>query len=104
MKQKISQKLSKEKVIECLEKHRNEIHKFSVRKIGLFGSFLEGKQKKDSDIDFIVEFDEQTFDNYMDLKFFLEDLFGRKVDLVIEGNLKPALKYVKEDAVYAAGV
>jgi hypothetical protein len=49
-----------------------------------------------------VEFSNPTFDNYIELKFFLEKLFRRKVDLVMEDNLKPALSYVKEEAVYAS--
>lgn len=71
-----------------------------MKKIGLFGSFLKGKQNKKSDVDIIVKFDKATFDNYMDLKFLLEKLFRKKVDLVTEKSLKPALKYVKKEAIY----
>lgn len=49
-------------------------------------------------------FKEPTFDNYMDLKFMLEGLFHRKVDLVAESNLKPAMIHVKEEAFYAKGL
>jgi len=51
-----------------------------------------------------VEFDETktTFDNYMDLKFYLEDLFKREVDLVIESSIKPRLKdNIMREVVYA---
>ena len=93
-------KLSSKKIISTIEDHNRDIRQFEVKRIGLFGSFLKGESKKGSDIDFLVEFRKQTFDNYMGLKFFLEDLFGRKVDLVIESTLKPALSYVKKEAVY----
>ena len=51
-----------------------------------------------------LEFDETkiTFDNYMDLKFYLEDLFKREVDLVIESSIKPRLKdNIMREVVYA---
>ena len=84
-----------------LRKHKDELNKYEVKKIGLFGSFLKGNQHKKSDLDFLVVFNKTTFDNYMELKFLLEKLFKKKVDLVIEEDLKPALKYMKEEALYA---
>ena len=62
--------------------------------MGLFGSFARYNQKSDSDIDILVEFDKggKTFDNYMELKFYLERLFMKKVDLVIKDTLKPRIK------------
>jgi len=91
-------------VISTLEKHKSEIKKYKVKKLGLFGSFLKGTQHKKSDMDFLVVFDKSTFDDYMDLKFLLEKIFNKKVDLVIENKLKPDLQYVKEEAVYAKGM
>ncbi|MDD3248307.1 MAG: nucleotidyltransferase family protein [Methanosarcina sp.] len=78
--------------------------KFGVKRIGIFGSFVRGEEKAGSDIDVLVEFDETktTFDNYMDLKFYLEDLFKREVDLVIESSIKPRLKdNIMREVVYA---
>ncbi len=78
--------------------------KFGVRKIGIFGSFARGEEREDSDLDVLVVFEEgqKTFDNYMDLKFYLEYLFGRQVDLVTEKALKPQLKdIITNDVVYA---
>ena len=74
---------------------------FSVKRIALFGSFIHDNQSEKSDIDILVELKEETFSNFINLKFFLEDLFGRKVDLVTEEGLKPRLKYIKEEAIYA---
>ncbi|MCK9630616.1 MAG: nucleotidyltransferase family protein [Methanoregula sp.] len=57
---------------------------YGVKRIGIFGSFARGEQKRTSDIDVLVEFREgkATFDNFMQLSYFLEDIFGRKVDLL----------------------
>jgi predicted nucleotidyltransferase len=70
------------------------LKKYGVKKIGLFGSFVTGKNSVNSDIDLLVEFEagKKTFDNYMDLKFFIEDNLNRKVDLVVEKNIKSELK------------
>ena len=76
---------------------------YGVRRIGLFGSFARGDAGAGSDVDVLVEFADPfvTFDRYMDLKFYLEDLFGRRVDLVIRHTLKPRLREtVEEEAVY----
>jgi hypothetical protein len=81
-------------ILEFLEKNAEQLKKYGVKQIGLFGSFATGRNTNNSDIDILVEFKagEKTFDNYMDLKFFLEDKLKRKVDLVIKKNIKPELK------------
>jgi len=89
------------RIIGIIEKNKRIIFKYKVNKIGLFGSYIKGKQDHLSDIDILVRFDEPTFDNYMELKFALEKLFKKKVDLVMEDSLKPALKYVKGETIYA---
>jgi hypothetical protein len=83
------------KAIEILKKHEAMIkQRYGVKKIGIFGSFARGEEKEVSDIDVLVDFNEgaKTFDHFMELKFFLEDLFGRKVDLVTVTALRPQLK------------
>ncbi len=71
------------KAIDVLRSHEREIKEcFAVRRIGLFGSFVRGEEKETSDVDILVEFEKPTFRNFMNLAFFLEDLFGRKVDLL----------------------
>lgn len=82
-------------LIAILKKHDDTIkRKYGVKKIGVFGSFARGEEKENSDIDVLVDFKEgaKTFDNFMELKFFLEDLFGRKIDLVTVKALRPQLK------------
>jgi len=97
-------KLTQKKIIETIEAHKEELRNLDVKRLGLFGSFLKGRPKKGSDLDFLVVFGRPTFDNFMDLKFLLEKIFHRKVDLVTEASLKPALKYVKKEALYVSGV
>ena len=70
-------------IIDLLRSHGNCIKaSFAEKRIGLFGSFARGEQKEASDIDILVEFEKPTFRNFMDLSSYLEDLFGREVDLV----------------------
>ncbi len=94
------EKLNSEKIIKKIEEKSKDIKKYKVSKIGLFGSFAKNKQHKKSDIDIIVNFEKETFDNYMDLLFLLERMFRRKVDLVIEKDIHPELNYVKKEAKY----
>ncbi|VVB92395.1 Nucleotidyltransferase domain protein [uncultured archaeon] len=92
-------------ILTKLEENKAAIKKFGVKRIGLFGSYLRNEQKPTSDIDILVEFEKGkiTFDNYMELKFFLEDLFKIKVDLVMEDAIKPDLKpYILGSVKYAA--
>jgi len=99
--------LTSEKILQKIEENKEKMRKFGVKRIGLFGSYIKGEQKQKSDIDILVEFKKgmKTFDNYMELKFFLEDLFNCKVDLVITEALKPDLKsYILESVRYVSRV
>jgi uncharacterized protein len=94
-----------ESILRKLEENRETIRGFGVRRLGIFGSYARGEQTEASDMDFLVEFEKKTFDNYMDLKFFLEGLFGRRVDLVVAEAVKPRLrKPIFEETVYAQGL
>ena len=83
----------RDEISEALKAKGVPLRRFGVRRIGLFGSFARGHQHEDSDIDLLVEFEEgrKTFDNFMSLSFFLEDLFGRKVEVVTRKSLSPYL-------------
>ena len=96
----VNEILNSEKIIKKIKERSKDIKKYNVNKIGLFGSFAKNKQNKKSDIDIIVNFDKETFDNYMDLLFLLEKMFKRKIDLVIEKGIHPELDYVKYEAKY----
>ena len=95
-----TKKLDSKKILKDIEKREKNIRKYGVKKIGIFGSFIKNQQKKKSDLDIIVNLENPTFDSYMELKFMLEKLFGRKIGLVIEGDLKPKLKHVKKEVKY----
>ena len=85
-------------IIAQLQKHHDGLNQFKVKRIGLFGSYAAGRQTQKSDVDFIVEFYEPTFDNFMGLVAFLEKLFKKKVDVLTpEGVDSIRIKSVAED-------
>jgi predicted nucleotidyltransferase len=89
-------------IIKTLAKNKPTLAKMGVRKIGLFGSFIRGEARQKSDIDILIVMEKPTFDTYMEVKFYLEDLFGRKVDLVMEEAIKPRLRpYILDEVEYA---
>jgi hypothetical protein len=81
----------KEEILNKLHENRGKLQTLGVRRLGLFGSFVRGEQKSGSDIDLIVEFEsgKKTFDNFMNLSFFLESLFQRRVELITAESLSP---------------
>ncbi len=89
--------------LKTLKEHKREIEsRFSVRRIGIFGSYARGEEKETSDIDVLVEFEEPTFRNFMGLVFFLEELFGREVDLVTTKGLSPYIRpHVEREVVWS---
>ena len=82
---------TKEHVFTLLQDHQNQIRQFGVKRLGLFGSFVRQQQDAESDVDVLVEFElnHKTFDAFMQLAFFLEDLFERRVELVTPESLSP---------------
>jgi predicted nucleotidyltransferase len=82
---------TKDQVLAILHERHPQLKKFGVKRYGLFGSFVRNQQSPASDIDILVEFDpsQKTFDNFMHLAFYLEDLFERKVDLLTTESLSP---------------
>ena len=90
-------------IILTIGKIRNELSsRFTVQRIGVFGSFARGGAGSGSDVDILVELKEPTFDHYMDLKFYLEEMLGRSVDLVLHDAIKPRLKpIIEQEVVYA---
>jgi len=75
--------LTHKEIREILKKNKEFIRtEFGVKKIALFGSFANGKQSRNSDIDFVVEFRKPDFDKFMGLVLYLEKVFGRKVDIL----------------------
>ncbi len=88
-----------------LERSREHLEALDVRAIGLFGSYRHDIAGNESDIDFLVEMEHPSFDRYMGLKIWLEDTFGRQVDLVLSDTIKPRLRSViLNEVVYAKGL
>ncbi|RCR67914.1 nucleotidyltransferase family protein [Larkinella punicea] len=94
---------TKEQAIERIESHQSALKQFGAARLGLFGSFVRNQQKDDSDIDFVVEFQEgkKTFRNFMRLADYLELLLNRKVDLLTwEGMANFVRKEVEKEIEY----
>jgi uncharacterized protein len=91
-------------ILKTLQDHRAEIHSLGIRSLALFGSLARDQAKPDSDVDLLADFDPPyTFDRYIRAKFFLEDLLGCPVDLVMPDTLKPRVKpEVEKEAIYVA--
>lgn len=94
--------MNKEYLINFLRENLTIIKSYGVTSLALFGSFARDEAKTSSDLDLLVEFQGKvTFDQYMDLKFFLEDNLGLSVDLVTKKMLKPQIiNSVEKDAIY----
>jgi len=76
-----------------------------VRSLGLFGSAARGQATATSDLDFLVEFENPSFDTYMGLLEYLEQLFGKPVDLVLANTLKPRLREsILRETLHAQGL
>lgn len=90
-------------VVQKITAMRRELtERFTVKRIGVFGSFARGEEGPESDVDIIVELAEPTFDNYMDLKFRLEEVLQHPVDLVMADTVKPRIKpIIEQEVVYA---
>jgi len=82
---------TKELIFQLILEQQKQLAFFGVKNIGLFGSFVRGDQTSLSDIDILVEFmpEKHTFDNFMEVAFFLEELLGRKVELITSQALSP---------------
>ena len=84
---------NKTSLLAVLHAHKQQIVLFGVKKLGLFGSFARNTATASSDVDFLVEFEQgkKTFDNFMDLSFYLENITGRNVEIVTPQSLS---KYI----------
>ncbi len=95
---------SREDVLILIEQNQVALKKLGVRRLGLFGSCARGEATVESDLDFVVKFSNKSFDAYMDLKSFLEDLFKSRVDLVTVSSIKPRLlSIIQRETIYASG-
>ena len=91
---------TKRDIVSVIQENRDKIKALGVRKLGLFGSFVRDEQRSDSDVDVLVEFqpDQKTFDNFIQLSFFLEDILKQPVELVTTESLSPYIgPYIIEE-------
>ena len=82
-----------DEIKEILAQHREELRvKYKVKDIGIFGSYVKGLQKKGSDLDILVEFDEGiSLLKFINLENYLSEILGIKIDLVMKDSLKPRI-------------
>ncbi|MCR3884954.1 MAG: nucleotidyltransferase family protein [Methanothrix sp.] len=98
--------MRRSEILQILEARRDDLLKMGVKSLAIFGSAARDEARPESDLDILVEFaGPATFNGYMDLKFFLEDLLGRPVDLVTRRSIRPGLKArIESEARYVHGL
>jgi len=96
--------MRREEALAILRGHLGDLTRFGVKSLALFGSVARDEAGPDSDLDLLVEFEgTATFDRYMGLKLYLEDLLGSGVDLVMRKALRPRMvPSVEREAVRVA--
>ena len=82
---------AKDLIFKRILDEQKQLALYGVKNIGLFGSFVRGEQTPLSDIDILVEFtpEKHTFDNFMEVAFLLEEILGRKVEMITPEALSP---------------
>lgn len=96
---------NKQELVRIISSHGKEISTFGVKKIAVFGSFIKNNVTPNSDVDLIIEFDPnyKTLKNLYSLSQYLQNLFGRKVEIVTLQSLNPFTgKYIIQEAEYVA--
>jgi predicted nucleotidyltransferase len=97
--------MNRAQILRMLTERKPEIRtRYGVKRLALFGSAARDEMDQSSDVDVLVEFaGPATFGAYMDLKFYLEDLFGRPVDLVTDKALRDEIRpYVEKELIRVA--
>ncbi len=95
---------TKQDILKALDQNKSHLRRLGVRRIGLFGSFVRDEQRPNSDIDLLVEFESgrKTFDTFMELSFFLEEILEHRIELVTAESLSPYLgPYILKEVEYA---
>lgn len=98
---------SKSELFNALNAHQERLRAYGVKRCGVFGSFARGKQTELSDVDLLVEFEhgKKSFDNFIHLALFLEEMLGRKVELVTPESLSPYIgPHILREVEYASTV
>ncbi|MDQ1316367.1 MAG: uncharacterized protein QG588_14 [Candidatus Poribacteria bacterium] len=90
-------------ISEILKQHKKEFeYKYKVKEIGIFGSYSKGQQKKTSDIDILVDFDEvPDLFTFLEFESYVEKLIKVRTDMVRKNVLRPELKdKILDEVVY----
>ena len=94
---------TKAELIKKIQSHQEQIRCYGVKQLGVFGSFVRDEAVESSDIDFLIEFhpEQKNFDNFMELAFFLQNLLGRKVEMVTPQSLSKYIgPYILKEVEY----
>jgi predicted nucleotidyltransferase len=95
----------KNTILETIKEHKPELlNRFGVENIAVFGSLARGEQESSSDVDIFVTLRKEykTFDNFMELKFYLEDTLKCKIDLMLKETIREQFKNkIYNEAIYA---
>ena len=96
--------ISKNEILNTISTHKPQLTSFGVNKIGLFGSYARDEQQQYSDIDILVDIEpeKETFDNFMDIYNYLEDLFAEeKVEIFTTNGLSPYIgRHILKEVSY----
>lgn len=84
--------MTKEEIKNIILKNKGILKKYKVKSIALFGSYVRNEQRKDSDVDLLVEFEEDTYNNFINLIFTLETLLKKEVTVVSIEDLSPYIR------------
>ena len=98
--------MRRDEVLHILAEHRSELNRAGVRTLACFGSVARDEARPDSDIDLLVEFaGHPSFARYMELKFLLENLLGRRVDLVTPKAIRPQMRAgIEREMIHVPGL
>ncbi len=94
-----------EEIKEILKRHEEELReKYGVKEIGIFGSYIRGEATEESDLDILVSFEKDAkmdLLKFVELEYYLSELLGIKVDLVMKSALKPRIgQQILKEVVY----
>lgn len=94
-----------EEIEKILEVHKVELRRrYGIKELGIFGSYVRGEERKDSDLDLLAEFEERAkigLLEFIKVESHLSDLLGVKVELVEKSALKPRIgRRILKEVIY----
>lgn len=84
--------MTKNEITKIIKENRELLKKYRVKSIALFGSYVRNEQKPTSDIDFLVEFEEDNYRNFINLIYALEGLLEKEVTVISREDLSPYIR------------